>query len=95
MLVHTKETTDTMYGLTETIGPFAKEVRNAIDESARVLMEDGETLLKEFEKHYNNQHAKFNTPNFTWQQLIDALRDYFDDISTALFPEVKEISSAE
>ena len=95
MLVHTKETTDTMYGLTETIGPFAKEVRNAIDESGSlVLMGNVETLLEEFEKHYNDVHAKFNTPKFTWKQLIDALRNYFDDTSTALFPEVKEVSSA-
>jgi len=97
MLVHTKETTDTMYGLTETIGPFVKELRNAIDESGTppgLLMADVRELLEHFETHYKSAHAKFNAPKYTWKELIGALREYFDVSSTANFPEVKEISSA-
>ena len=97
MLVHTKETTDHMYGLTETIGPFAKEVRNAIDESATppaLLMVDVKRLLEQFKAHYEKSKIKFDTPHFSWDDVIKALRDYFDHASTSTFPDVKEISSA-
>ena len=97
MLVHTKETTDHMYGLTETIGPFAKEVRNAIDESATppaLLMDDVKQLLEQFKAHYDKSKLKFDTPRFSWDDVIKALRDYFDHASCSTFPQVKEISSA-
>lgn len=95
MLVHTRETTKTMYGITQTIIPFSNSLKASILESGSPIQtKDVKEHLEEFENHFSKNFIP-KTPSVqdSFEDICANLCEYFDSEETNTFPHVKEIIS--
>jgi hypothetical protein len=90
MLIHTKETVERMHGILDTTTTFVQQLRGAIHSGG--IDKWTKAVYKNFQKRYSVRKKTIKTaPSFSG--LIDALKEYFHDPITQLFPEVLEVSS--